>query len=347
MKRPALFSVLLLLASCEEKTQPKKKPAPVLVKPKNDSQPIEVPNTQPETGPKTSLTLARWKQVNEAEQTKTEPKIAFGNDTYVVVGNGETILISSDSIIWDPVPNKELTGAVSIAFGANTFVVVGQDKLYHSSNGKDWSEVKDAPIKGNNLRFLHETFVKSDEGVFYFSKDGLSWQETKFDKMSGGSIAYGAGVFTIAYTKKESDNTLKLHSLTSKDMLAWEETISDDGSGGVVALEYTNELFVLLGGSGQVLTSKDGKAWNQAQKIPADPATKVAFEGFTLCNDRLLANAHYPDPDHDDAIVASSTDAKLWSIIPYKFGRRLTDFACGEGVIVAVGVGGAIFIAKS
>ena len=70
--------------------------------------------------------------------------VAYGNDTFVVVGNSGTILSSSDNgTTWDNRTNSSVTSKnlYHVGYGNNVFVAVGFDGtiVTSSDNGTTWT----------------------------------------------------------------------------------------------------------------------------------------------------------------------------------------------------------------
>lgn len=350
MKRSILFSVALSLVACgETPAPPQKAPTPpVKTTPKEMSGP-PTPGTQaavdlrklPDTEAKNPLSLDQWKLVSDPSQKETLYGIAYGNGTYVAIGNGETILASTDSIVWERQTIEKLDGAQQIAFGAGKFILRSRSATYQSTDGKAWAEVEKAPRDGVYLDFVNNEFTQVSFGNrFYTSKDGLAWVENVAEGLREGLSTYGAGVYVMAdFYKETEDGKEQLYSFTSPDGKAWAQQASDAGSGMVTGLLYAKELFLLVQGDGQLLTSADGKAWSKGERLQG----KGVFGHPVFCNDRFLLIAGAANVG---ANVFSSPDAKTWTKHAFDFPKGVNGLVCGDGVVVAVGIDGAIFIAK-
>jgi hypothetical protein len=343
MKRFMFFSIALSLAACGEKPAPTKKdPASTVEAPKKADPQTAMENLRklPNTEAKVTLSLNQWKQVNDPSQKETLHGIAFGNGVYVAIGEKETILTSADSIVWEQQTIEKLDSAQQIAFGAGTFILRSRDATYRSTDGKAWSVIKEAPL-GSRLRFLNGQFTQVLFGNrFFTSPDGLVWKEHTFNGLPEALTAYGAGVFVVAdFFQEEEDSPLRFSSFTSKDGEVWESSTSDVVSHVVTGLLYAKGLFLLVQGDGQLVVSSDGKAWSKGEKL----VDKRVFGDPIYCGERFVVSASSAT---EGAAIFSSPDAKTWTKHTFEFAKGLNDLTCGDGVIVGVGIEGAIFIAR-
>jgi hypothetical protein len=287
-----------------------------------------------------ALSLDRWKQVNDPSQTETLYDIAFGNNTYVAIGNNNTILASRDSVLWERQTIEGINGAQQITFGAGTFVLTSRDQTYLSTDGKLWKPATEkGPSAAASLQFATGVFLQSYMKALYTSTDGQTWKENPFDDLRAGLVAYGAGQFIVAdFFAALADEPEALHVLLSKDATSWEAASSNEVKGVVTGLIFAKEKFILLQGDGQLLTSADAKTWSKGPKIEG----KGTFGALTQCADKLVLASTAPE----GATVYSSQDASAWTTHGFAFPKGINQLACGDGALVAVGVDGAIFIAK-
>src|SRR5579859_1955933 len=71
--------------------------------------------------------------------------VAFANGTYVAVGDGGTILTSTDSVSWVPRVAGTTNGLKNVTYGTNGFVAVSDSppglpgKILISADGMLWS----------------------------------------------------------------------------------------------------------------------------------------------------------------------------------------------------------------
>jgi hypothetical protein len=349
MKRSILCAAVLSLVACQAPPPPKKESAPIVASPPKErpDAPIAEPQavsaidlrTLPDTEAKTALSLDQWKLVSDPSQKDTLYQIAFGNGTYVAIGDNQTILISTNSIVWERQVIENLDGAQQIAFGAGRFILRSKKATYQSSDGQTWSLVEKAPGKGSHLQFVNNQFTQVSDNTFYTSADGLAWVEHPAQLREGLST-FGAGVHVLVdFYKDKEGATEQLFSYTSREGKTWEKTVSDAGSSLVTGLLYAKGLFLLLQSDGLLLTSVEGKAWSKGERL----SDKGIFGNLIECRDRFLVSTNSAE---GGALAFSSPDAKAWTKHSFGFTKGINDLVCGEGVVVGVGVDGVIFIAK-
>jgi hypothetical protein len=308
-----------------------------------DKQPEKLPETAPIVEAPKALSLDQWKQVNDPAQKETLYDVAFGDNTYVAIGNENTILTSSDSVLWEKQTIEGLDGAQQIAFGNNTFVLTSRDQTYLSPDGRSWKPATEkGPIAATSLGLFHGVFAQTYMRAFFTSPDGQTWKKSEFEDMRAGLIAYGAGQFVVADFYEDSvDSPPTLHLLISKDAASWEAVSSDVAKGLSTSFLFEQDKFILLQGDGQLLTSPDARTWSKGAKLESSKSGRV-FGSLTYCKDRfIVANSLA-----DGATVYSSPDAVTWTTHSFAFEKGVNRFACGEGALIAVGVDGSIWIAK-
>ena len=104
--------------------------------------------------------LDNWHWRNPLPQGNTLEAIAYGNGTFVAVGDSGTILTSPDGVTWTIRSSGTSNSLYGVTYGNNTFVAVGYN------------------------------------GAILTSPDGVSWT-TRFSGTSYGlyGITYGNGTF--------------------------------------------------------------------------------------------------------------------------------------------------------
>lgn len=124
--------------------------------------------------------------------------MAYGNNTFVGVGDRGRRSVSPDGLEWKYAPNmKAVDTLVDIAHGNSFFVGVGLHGLRtRSYDGISWSE----PQRGkegehlNAIVFADGRFVAVGVGVTYTSHDGEKW-ERMANQDAPLSCVYGGGAF--------------------------------------------------------------------------------------------------------------------------------------------------------
>ena len=122
--------------------------------------------------------------------------VAYGNDTYVVVGVGGRILTSTDSVFWSEQHSGTPATLDRIVFGNGQFVATGFHVVVHSSDGSNWVASPGLPATGA-ITFGAGTFLAAaDGGRFLTSIDGARWGERSgLGSPDVRGLTYGKGTF--------------------------------------------------------------------------------------------------------------------------------------------------------
>jgi photosystem II stability/assembly factor-like uncharacterized protein len=173
--------------------------------------------------------------------------------------------------------NRDLYG---VAFGNSTFVAVGNNgKIVRSADGASWSSVTTGytpyTYGSNHLRgvsFGNNTFV----AVGYTGKiikstnDGSSWDnETKVDNKNLYGVTFGNNTFVAV---GESGTIL-----TSSDGTSWSSS-SSGTSNTLNGVTFGNNIFMAVGSSGTIVKSEDnGTNWSSSSSGTTNNLYGVAF----------------------------------------------------------------------
>jgi hypothetical protein len=127
--------------------------------------------------------LDNWHWRNPLPTGNTLHDIAYGNDIFIAVGKIGTIITSSDGINWT-MRNSGTTKQIShVAFGNETFVVVGE-AILTSTDGINWTDrTLNTSYKLENITYGNGIFVAKGltfindiaHGVLLTSPDGITW----------------------------------------------------------------------------------------------------------------------------------------------------------------------------
>jgi len=144
---------------------------------------------------------ASWDET-DAGTTENLLGVAYGNGTFVAVGEGGTIVYSNDGATWHAASSGTTEDLNGVAFGDGRFVAVGTGgTLLVSSDGNSWSAPITAPSLGGNTEFdavaydattgfvavgIEYRFPENNRALIVYSPDGLSW-----DKVAEPPTAFG------------------------------------------------------------------------------------------------------------------------------------------------------------
>ncbi len=245
--------------------------------------------------------------------------VAYGNSTFVIVGQAGTILTSSDGITW-----TSRSGTSSHLYGVSytnsTFMAVGESgTILTSSDGITWtlrtsgtSSLLRGVIYGNS------TFVAvGDLGTILTSSDGTSWtSRTSGTSNSLRGITYGNSTFMAV----GDSGTI----LTSSDEITW--TSQTSGTYNIfLEVIYANSTFVLVGSSGTIYTSSGINIMH----FTAEPNTTY---GYTISQGDAgaISPSDFVQPSVASLPYTGSfiTDSNGEGHIPFQF---TADTSTGEG----------------
>lgn len=164
---------------------------------------------------------------------------AFGNGTWVLVGDGGHMAYSLDGVTWAHVPTSSFgsTPINGIGYGNGIFVAVGNTgKLATSPNGTTWTQ-----------------------------------RTSSFGSTIIMAVAFGNGLFVAV------GNTGLV--ATSPDGITWTQQTANMGTDQLTDITFGNGLFVIGGAVGQLATSPDGVTWSQraSQFQQAQAITGLAY----------------------------------------------------------------------
>lgn len=185
----------------------------------------------------------------------------FGNSLFVCCGSG-SIYSSPDAVTWTLQHTLGVGAAYNVTYLGGLFLCGGSSgALATSANGTSWNN-RTSNMGGNNIfRFAHSGSLYicvGSGGALSSSPDGTTWTARTSNIGAGDDIldaTYGGGVFVIAATSNGSTNVAYSSNGTS-----W--TASEiNGSNNNRGVFFLENVFAVVGASGQISTSSDGATW--------------------------------------------------------------------------------------
>ena len=115
--------------------------------------------------------------------------VCYGNNTYIVVGNNGTVLLSEDANQWK---NKQIGTANwrSVAYGNGKYVIVGSNGYFvFSEDGTNWSKQKRIGVNDlYDIIFENGRFITIGAyGQYSTSSDGENWAGIEQIKDNNGN----------------------------------------------------------------------------------------------------------------------------------------------------------------
>ncbi len=286
--------------------------------------------------------------------------VAYGNGSFVTVGELGTILTSPDGMVWSSQNTGTNNFLVGLAYGNGTFVAVGEDTevssnavILASVNGTNWTS-RTASTAGylTSVTFANGMFVAVGAGgSIVTSTDGETWTSRPSGTNSQlNEITYGNGGFLAV----GSENTVA----SSPDGVSWTSRgtgvtsfldpfgVPRNFVGHLGGVAYGNGRFTAVGLKsfnnqffGLILTSPDGVTWT-AQDYPGD--TFIPYLRRPMPQSVTYGNGIFLVAG-GGGLLLSSTNGTAWSRhdagIPFPVMEHVM---YAQSTFVAVGDGGVI-----
>ena len=289
--------------------------------------------------------LDEWAWRNPSLTCQNLQAIAYGNGTFVSVGNLGIVFTSTNGIDWT---QRSLPGVANsptdhtlfgVAYGQDKFVVLGSaNEAFYSSDGQSW--LRGVPeIAANGFgHFLGVTYAEGlfvavgRNGEIQTSTNGVVWSADPLPSGPSGSadlsaVAFGGGRFTTVSQRGEL--------YTSTNGLTWLSTEFTVGL-PLYGVAYGNGQWVAVGDAGTVLASTNGLQWSL---VP--PPTTNLLISVTFTKGIFLALGGDDTAGHEKGVLLSSTDGLRWEEKTPEPVAFLTGVATSENIAIAVGYRGS------
>lgn len=215
--------------------------------------------------------------------------VAYGNGTFVAVGNNGKIALSGNAFDWELIADSGFgaDNIYGVAYGAGLFVAVGANgKAASSVDGEDWTDLTgDLGVSTiYDVIFNAGVFAAvTDSGDVYYSADAETWIEAEVPSFGGTSIralaGNGPGDFLVTAGIQGKIATAILPSTPS----SWVQRSNPLGSSVSAwgATRGENE-WIVVGTTGAMVVSPDGITWaTQATGFSTDTIFDVAYHDGT------------------------------------------------------------------
>lgn len=312
--------------------------------------------------------LAGWQWKNLLPQGNQINSLAYGNGRFVGVGDGATILVSSDGAAWTRLPVSSITTSAGVAVAPTD-----------SKTGAFWLNLKG--VTYGNGQFVavgdaNGSDTKTSLSTILTSTDGLHWIRQADIKNSAGTSTVGAGLKSVTWaTKSDGINQFVAVGaggaiITSLDGSTWRSvsasptskdlqsvayanyTVVAVGSAGTLVtllnsgewiaatsgtndlhgITYGSDLFVAVGASGSILTSPDGITWTSRLSGTGESLNAVTHDGtsvFSVAGDKGLR-------------LRSSNGTAWTTAVATATVPNLSALTYAGGVFVAAGASGSM-----
>lgn len=289
--------------------------------------------------------------------------IAFGNNTFVAVGQSGRIVRSTtgEPGTWSLIPGGTTEGTSTfdgdiygICYGDNMFIAVGSNGKMARSNadGSSWTAINAGTDgEADTSGFPEDAIIRSidfgngrwvavgDGGRVVYSDDGITWTTvgtSRFGRFESiWNVTWGNGFFSVVgqggtITRSE-DNGVTWRLLSSKGPFS--KMLTSGGRAGY-GMVNGKPIFVLVGDDGEVAYSDDNaRGWFRLNLGVTEHFRGICFghnvfvaTGF---NDRFIWSYNGAKWDF--------VEAALGGTVPGMNGHASFGIAYGNGAFVAVG----------
>jgi hypothetical protein len=261
-----------------------------------------------------------WSSVSSSGTTDDVSAVTYANAIFAAVTNQGKILTSSDGFTWSSQTIAQGTPLLSIAFGLNTWVVVGANgTLLTSSDLHSWTSAKSGTSNTLNNVAVYGLFVAvGDAGSIISSSDAKTWTlqpsgitsslyctalipgysgriVTPAALICGGQngiVLDGTADATAFNPVQRSGTAQVLEAVTNQFNRPGYDTTVAVGTNGTIIYDNTSNL----------ITGFDDN-WQNATTLPG---TSAAFRGLTYGSGNFVAVG-------DQGAIFSSTDGVSWT----------------------------------
>jgi hypothetical protein len=291
--------------------------------------------------------LDTWHARNSPSDTTPLFSVVYGKGLFVAVGQGGTILTSSDGTAWSHQNSGTTDDLGPLVFGSGIFLVRGAYNMLKSPDGTNWTSsawVADEPIEGldfANDRFFvlsHDLRVNGDHVIIFTSTDAINW--ARFDtRQSGlpGAVTHANGLYVEVGSGKATGHTGYIPLvMTSPDAISWKGLYFDSPlywDMFFTDVAFGRGMFVatvgIAGGGGAIASSVDGTNW------------VFSATGLIAMHEVMFADGIFVAVGSVGMLVTSS-DGLHWTVRDPGTKFFLTGPAYGQNTFVAVGGQGII-----
>lgn len=296
--------------------------------------------------------------------------VAYGNNTFVAVGDNNTILIYSEesqSLGWQKVAIPEQADIFGVTFANGKFVAVGsRGVILTSTNGKTWDSTTSPDGDFFGVSYGSGNFVAvGDSGQIITSSDNANnWTNVQTNSTGkedilglayNNAIAVGVGRNGLVVTSVDRKSWTKVDVGIAEDInsvvyannqftavanngiilkslngVTW-SNVPSNVTNNLYSITYAADKFVVVGDN-VTLTSTDGDAW-------AALANSANLRGVSYCGDFVAVG--------DNGKILLSENGSQWTSISQNTTENLYAIACSTNRLIAVGSNGQILTANS
>lgn len=282
-----------------------------------------------------------WNWASPSPCGVTLTGVAYGDGTYVAVGQAGMVLSSPDGVSWNQQQAGTFQDFTSVAYGDSTFVAIGGGgRLFTSANGQNWNLASSygpsqvvycggfffgdyyygvyKSVDGKtwtpsflapqgswgtvDITYGNGTYVcVLQDGRIFTSTDAETWTQRYSPLLSVEDIAFGNGTFLVLGSDTSGNGTLTPIVLTSSSGTTWTVTALPTDHYPQGGIVVGLGQF-LVQSQGGALTSNDGRTWTfEMSNTMPKSLSQIIFAG-----------GQYIGVGSPDSDLASSPDGVTW-----------------------------------
>lgn len=276
--------------------------------------------------------LDTWQVRNPQPTLRVLRAVAYGNDTFVAVGEEGTVLTSNDGIEWNPQPQPTTNIFYAIVYAEGRFVAASglgfQGAFLTSTDGTNWVTTQVVSEGLRSVTYGRGLFMAGGSlGKVFQSYDGTNWTERAVSGAGGFDVIVTfCGDYFIACPSSDGTTTGAVYS---SDGTNWFLPSSAQRPGYAVA--FGNGVFASANSINAVVVAARPTFWALRQTgLPSVRVNDMSFD-----SGMFVAVG-------SSGLIATSPDGTNWTVRASGVDQSLRGVAAGNGRWVAVGNGGML-----
>ena len=245
--------------------------------------------------------------------------IAYGNGTYVTVGNSGSIYYSTDGDTWTAATSPVTTNLNYVIYHHDRFEAIGKDSTFcYSTDGINWTTVSVVNLNGISGCNFRSAVYANDlclaVGDLYIAEyTSGQWGLVKEGLGDLYSITYGNGTYVavgvdVAYY--------------SYNGTTW--TAGTGVSGALTSVAYGDGMFVAVSSTGATYYSVDGITWLAGDDSLVGNVTYI--NSIAYGNSKFIISGHYQGSSRAYYVQVVREIKGMFEIIN-NLSNRLDDFS--------------------
>jgi photosystem II stability/assembly factor-like uncharacterized protein len=221
--------------------------------------------------------------------------------------------LSDDGVTWEKDSLGYYLGINSVAWNGTKYVAVGGDTIVSSSDGIIWTKMETGIKLSLSFGAVNKSYLNSivwtgndffavgDFGIILASHDGISWTIKSTDSTIFLNSVATSGSAYVAVGNDRFNTINGCVIVTSPDGNTWtKKTIPGNTLMILNSIIWTGSQFTAVGDSGTILTSSNGDEWQRRQTITTENLYSITKNNTVLvatgANGTILTSPIDPTP---------------------------------------------------